>query len=514
MTTENKIDTVMIGKHPITWVEVVRVARHKEKVELSEATWGKIQNSREFVEKVTEGDELHYGINSGLGALCNVRLNKDELTDLSFHTLMSHACGVGDSLSNEQVRAIMCAAIVNYSHGYSGVSVAVVKALISFLNEEISPVVPAKGSVGYLTHMAHIGLSLIGTGKVDFRGKKMAASEAISLIGMKPLKLGAKDGLSLVNGTPSMTGLASLCLEDIYDIALWSDIASSMSFEALNGQVTAIGKPLIGLKAHPGMQQTANNLQIMLRDSVHLELAQGQHLQDALSLRAIPHVHGACRDQLIHAEQQINRELNSVSDNPVIFKEGDVFSVLSQAHAHGESVAMACDILAIAICEWSSISERRIHRLVNPGTNKLPDFLTLNSGVKSGMMIAQYTAASLASDNKRLASPSVIDNYVTSGFQEDHLSFGESSALKLKDAIDNSFYIISIEVTMAAQAFDLISDKQFGEGTNQAWLQFREHVKHYDEERPLNRDIEAAFNALKGGFLLKSIKEALNNSLA
>ncbi|TVU87799.1 HAL/PAL/TAL family ammonia-lyase [Vreelandella titanicae] len=488
---------VEIGNTPPAWLEVVRVARHGYPMSLSPSAWEEIRAAREAVEKIAASSVPHYGINTGLGALCDVVLKQDELQRLSHHTLMSHACGVGSPLRTEQVRAIICCAVINYSHGYSGISPAVVEGLIRLLNEQITPVVPSRGSVGYLTHMAHIGLALIGHGDVDFRGQRMPAKQALEAIGMVPVTLGPKDGLSLVNGTPAMTGLACLALDDAARLSAWADIIGAMSFEALGGQLNAFMAEVTALKCHPGVQQTGDNLRRLLAGSAHLARHKGQRLQDALSLRSMPQVHGACRDQLDHAAKQVDKELNSATDNPLVIPVEDGYQVVSQANPHGASVAMACDLLAIAACEWSSISERRAYRLVTPQANQLPPFLTTESGVKSGMMIAHYSAASLVADNKRLAQPAVTDNFITSGLQEDHLSFGESAALKLDKTLDNAFYVLAIEYLLASQALDLIGSDEFAKGTSLAWKSLREVLPTYQEEHALHLDIEAAYQRLK-----------------
>ena len=490
-------ECVELGATPVEWQQVVRVARHGALLSLSQGAWERIAAARQAVEEIASSTVPHYGINTGLGALCDVVLKRDELQRLSYHTLMSHACGVGTPLRTEQVRAIICCAVINYSHGYSGISPAVVKGLLHLLNERITPIVPSRGSVGYLTHMAHIGLVLIGHGEVEFNGQRMSARQALDAIGMAPLTLGPKDGLSLVNGTPAMTGLACLALEDTARLAAWADIVGAMSFEALGGQLDALLPQVTGLKRHQGVRHVGDNLHQLLRYSRRLARCQGQHLQDALSLRSIPQVHGACRDQFAHAARQIDQELDSATDNPLVIVTEDGYRVVSQANPHGASVAMACDLLAIAVCEWSSISERRAYRLVTPQTSRLPPFLTDEVGVKSGMMIAQYTAASLVADNKRLAQPAVTDNFLTSGLQEDHLSLGESAALKLDQALDNAFQVIAIEYLLAAQAFDLIEDQDFAPGTELAWKALREAVPFYDEEHPLHLDLQTARHLLQ-----------------
>lgn len=488
---------VVIAEQVLEWRDVVRVARFGAPLSLSSGAWERVSGARRAVEAFADSGQPYYGINTGLGALCDVVLDRSQLQKLSWHTLMSHSCGIGKPLKREQVRAIICAAVINYSHGCSGVSPAVIEGLIRLLNEDIVPQVPAQGSVGYLSHMAHIGLALLGEGEVEFRGQLMPARQALDVIGMAPVELGPKDGLCLVNGTPAMTGLACLTLADCARLASWADVIGAMSFEALRGQLDALSPAVIQRKTHRGVQLSGETLRQLLQDSQVLARSQGEHLQDALSLRSIPQVHGACRDQFAHAASQVNAELNSATDNPMVIKEDAGYRVISQANPHGESVAMACDLLAIAVCEWSSISERRSYRLVTPQANKLPPFLTHGSGVKSGMMIAQYSAASLVADNKRLAQPAVTDNYLTSGLQEDHLSLGESSALKLDQALDNAFHVLAIEYLLVCQAFDFIEEPLFGRGTGLAWQQLRERVAFYEEEHSLHLDIRATYELLR-----------------
>ncbi|WP_240349212.1 HAL/PAL/TAL family ammonia-lyase [Halomonas binhaiensis] len=481
---------VVIGDIPLSWRDVVNVARHAAPLVLSRACRERVQQARDVVEQVAASTVPHYGINTGLGALCHVVLEREALSSLSKHTLMSHACGVGAPLREDQVRAIMCCAVINYSHGHSGISPALVERLVQLLNANIVPWVPSRGSVGYLTHMAHIGLVLIGEGEVLVEGGRMAASEVLRQHAITPLELGPKDGLSLVNGTPAMTGLACLVLDDAARVADWAEVAGAMSFEALRGQRDALDPAVTGLKRHPGVQHSAGILRRLLTDSPWLEQCQGDHLQDALSLRSMPQVHGACRDQWEHATRQIDLELQSATDNPLVIAEDGHYRIVSQANPHGASVAMACDVLAMAVAEWGSMSERRSYRLVTPQANDLPAFLTREGGIKSGMMIAQYTAASLAADNKRLAQPAVVDNFLTSGLQEDHLSFGESAALKLDQALENTYQILAIEMLLAAQALDLIEAPGFASGTELARRLIREQVAYYMEEHPLHRDIE------------------------
>lgn len=489
--------TVVWGDAPLTWQELVQVARHNAELTLSAAAWQRIARGREIVEQIVASGQIAYGINTGLGALCNITLPEDQLSQLSRNTLLSHACGVGPLLTREQTRAILCAAIANYSHGKSGVSVALVQHLLALLNQQITPQVPSQGSVGYLTHMAHIGLALIGVGDVEYQQQVMPAEQALRLAGLQPYRPGAKEGLSLVNGTPCMTGLSSLALDDAARLLDCADVTGAMSFEALRGQLAAFDAEVIALKASPGMQHSGQRLRALLSDSPLLAASCGIRTQDALSLRSMPQVHGASRDQFAHAARQVEIELNACTDNPLVLGTPDNWRVVSQANPHGESVAMAADLLAIAMAEIGSIAERRLDRLVNPLVSGLPPFLVAQPGVNSGMMIAQYVAASLCAENRQLAQPAVLDNYVTSGLQEDHLSLGTGAALKLLRLLNNLWQVLAIEYLLAAQALDFHGEAQLASGTGRALRALRAEVATWQEDRWLAPEIARAVKVLQ-----------------
>jgi histidine ammonia-lyase len=503
-----RAEQIIIGDAPLRWQDVVAVARHGARVELSASAWARIDNAQGIVQRIVASGERAYGVNTGLGALCNVSLEGEQLSRLSRNTLLSHACGVGLPLPDEQTRAITCAAIINYSQGKSGIHRQVVEALIALLNHRITPQVPSQGSVGYLTHMAHIGVALLGVGMVSYNGQVMSALQALSEEGLSPVELGAKDGLCLVNGTPCMTGLSCLAIADVQRLTQWADIIGAMTFEALRGQLDAFDETIIALKPHPGMQQVGKNLRGLLAGSEVLELSKGIRTQDALSIRSIPQVHGATRDQLAHATRQIEIELNSATDNPLLLGTPEAYRVVSQANPHGQSVAMAADLLAIAMAELGSIAERRLDRLINPAVSGLPAFLVTQPGVNSGMMIVQYVAASLCAENRQMAQPAVIDNYVTSGMQEDHLSMGTSAALKLHKVLENVTQILAIEYLLAAQAFEFFKEQRFGAGTDVAWQLLRERVPAYDEDRWLAPDIASSVTLLKNEESLQTIFRA------
>ncbi len=496
-SSEEMATTITIGDAHLGWRDLVAVARDGAPLALSDVAWSRIANARAIVERIVASGERAYGISTGLGALSNVLLHGEQLAQLSTNTLLSHAVGVGPLLSVAQTRAIMVAALANFSQGYSGLQPQVVEGLLALLNRGVTPCVPSQGSVGYLTHMAHISVALLGVGEVQFQGRTQPAAEALQTIGLQPLVLGAKDGLCLVNGTPCMTGLAALALADVERLADWADVVGAMSFEALRGQIAAFDPEIIALKPHPGMQQVGLNLRSLLEGSEVIASSRGIRTQDALSIRSIPQIHGACRDQIAHAAKQIEIELNSATDNPLLLGTPDAYRIVSQANPHGESVAMAADLLRIAVAELGGVAERRIDRLVNPLVSGLPAFLVAEPGVNSGLMITQYTAASLAGENRRLAQPVVVDNFITSGNQEDHLSLGTSAALDLHKSLENLTQILAIEYLLAAQAFEFLKTQRFGQGTGQAWRKLREQVPSFDADRFLAPDIAQAAALLR-----------------
>ncbi|RMM63359.1 Histidine ammonia-lyase [Pseudomonas savastanoi pv. glycinea] len=501
----SRAEQIVIGEAPLGWQDVVAVARQGAQLVLSDAAWARIDNAQAIVQQIVVSGERAYGVNTGLGALCNVSLQGEQLSRLSRNTLLSHACGVGAPLADEQTRAIICAAILNYSQGKSGIHRQVVEALLALLNRGITPHVPSQGSVGYLTHMAHVGIALLGVGQVSYRGQIVPAEQALNEEGLAPVILGAKDGLCLVNGTPCMTGLSCLAIADAERLSQWADVIGAMTFEALGGQLDAFDESILALKPHPGMQQVGKNLRSVLAGSEVLASRQGIRTQDALSIRSIPHVHGATRDQLAHAIRQIETELNSVTDNPMLLDTPDDWRVVSQANPHGQSVAMAADLLCMALAELGSIAERRLDRLINPMVSGLPAFLVSQPGVNSGMMIVQYVAASLCAENRQMAQPAVVDNYVTSGLQEDHLSLGTSAALKLHKVLGNVTQILAIEYLLAAQAFEFLKAQGFGVGTGAAWRLLRERIPAYDEDRWLAPDIASSAALLKDATSLERV---------
>lgn len=478
-------DVVVLDK-VLTWKEIAAIANGAELV-LSAEAWQRISKARAIVDALVEREIRGYGINTGVGALCDVVIDRDDQQTLSRNILFSHACGVGEPLGNAKTRAIMAAQIANFAHGFSGISVKVVEALLALLNADILPVIPSRGSVGYLTHAAAIGLVLIGEGECRQAGELIAGREALNRVGLEPVTLKAKEGLSLVNGTPCATGLGALAILRFFHLLDWADAAAAMTYENLGAQADPFAEMPLSLRRSAGLQRVGRNLRLWLAGSQLLAQSAGSRTQDPLSLRAVPQIHGAVRDALEQAQEVIDRELSSVTDNPIVTGSPEAPQVHSQAHAVGAGLGLAMDSVATAAAELAAISERRIDRLVNPLVSGLPAFLAAGSGVCSGFMIIQYTAAALVAENRRLAAPASLDGGITSALQEDILTHATPAADKALAILDNLQTVLAIEVAAAAQAYD----QQPGSAAKAArtarlYDLVRREVPFYQDDQPLN----------------------------
>lgn len=483
----------------LTWVALAALAEGESLI-LSESAAARIAAARGIVDALIARGIRAYGVNTGVGALCDVVVDAEQLRHLSRNIVMSHAVGVGALLGPVETRAILAAAINNLAHGYSGVRPAVVDLLVALLNEDCVPQVPSGGSVGYLVQMAHIALVLIGAGSARRGGVTRAGLEALHDIGRAPLVLEAKEGLSLVNGTPCATGLCVVALLRAQRLLDWADVAAAMSVENLHGQSAAFAAEPLALRLSRGVATVGRRLRALLAGSEILASCAGRRTQDALSLRAIPQVHGAVRDQFDFVAGVVDQELGSVSDNPVVMGTAAAPSVYSEAHAVGAALGLSADALANALAELAAMSERRSDRLVNPLVSGLPAFLASDRGAASGFMIAQYTAVSLVAENRRLAAPASLDGGVTSGLQEDHLSHATPAATKLLKIIDNAEMIVAIELLAASQAYELQPAAPAlarAPGTEAAYRAVRALVAPYRDDRPLAQDIERLREALR-----------------
>ncbi|MDL2408452.1 histidine ammonia-lyase [Rhizobium calliandrae] len=458
----------------------------------------RIAYASRIVERIVETGVRAYGVNTGVGALSDTVVDRQSQSRLSRNIILSHACGVGLLLAPREVRAIIAAEIANFAHGHSGVRLEIVNHLAAFLDKDCIPDVPSRGSAGYLTHNAHIALVLIGEGSARVAGKAMSGREALAAIGLEPVVLGAKEGLSLVNGTACATGLSSVALGRAERLLAWADAIAALTLEAAGCQVSAFDEPVLALRPSKGIALVGASLRSRLKGSGLVAAALGRRTQDALSLRAIPHAHGAARDVFDTSAAVVDRELASVTDNPVVSGTPENPVVSSEAHAVAPALGQAADSLAIAIAQIAAMSERRMDRLVNPLVSGLPPFLASDAGSNSGFMIAQYTAAALANENRRLAAPASTDGGLTSGLQEDFLAHPTAAANKLLALIDNAEYILAIELMAAAQAHDFLgASGTRAEGTDAIYRMVRNRIGHYGDDRPLSGDMEALRNLIR-----------------
>jgi len=488
---------IILLDKPLTWRDVAAIAAGADLI-LSEAAKARLIQARAVVDAIVDQGIRAYGVNTGVGALCDVVVAPSQLRQLSRNLLMSHACGIGKRLHAQEVRAIIAAQINNYAHGRSGVRPEVVEGLRAFLVKNCIPDVPSRGSVGYLTHMAHIAIVLIGEGSAHCDGESVPGTEALQRMGRTPLVLEAKEGLSLVNGTPCVTGLAAVALARTERLLDWADAIAAMTFENLRGQRAAFEAERLSLRVSPGLAAVGISLRNWLAGSELLDASAGLRTQDPMSLRAVPHVHGAARDVFVNTTRIADQELASATDNPVVGGSADAPRVFSQAHALGPALGLAMDSLATAVAQVAAMSERRLDRLVNPLVSGLPAFLTSDSGVGSGFMIAQYTALSLVNENRRLAAPASLDGGITSALQEDHLSHATPAATKALAILENAEIILGIELLAAAQAYEF-QDRSVrrAEGTDRLYRAVRNAIAPYADDHPLATDIRAARDLIR-----------------
>lgn len=480
---------------PLTPHDIMAVARGA-KLELSDAAWSRLKYARAIVDGLVAQGIRGYGINTGVGALCDVIISPKEQSKLSHNLLFSHACGVGDPLEREAVRAIMATQINNFALGKAGVDPETVAILLGLLNADVIPVVPSRGSVGYLTHMAAIGLLVIGAGQAIVDGQILSGAQALAKIGKSPRRLGAKEGLCLVNGTHCSTGMAILAHRQLSELCDWADAAGAFSYALLGRQESTFAGSAKVFRNTPGVQTTTQNLQRWLT-GMRLPDKEAVSTQDPLSLRAMPQVHGAIRDELRQIHEILTQELCEVSDNPAVGGTPDAPEVYSQANAVGAAIAFAADRMTLVAAQLGAISERRIDRLVNPLVSGLPAFLSGESGTGSGFMIAQYTAASLVAENATMATPASLGGGITSALQEDILTHATPAARKALSVTGNTREILAIELLCAAQALDLTPRTCHAPALNALYERVRGQVAAYQDDRPLSEDIRAMSQHLR-----------------
>lgn len=483
-----------------------------EKVAICPLAMKKVEASRAIVEKLIEEDRVVYGITTGFGHLCNTRINRKDLERLQTNLIRSHATGVGDPFDRESVRAMIAVRINSLLHGVSGVRPLVINTLVELLNHNIIPWVPQQGSVGCsgdLAPLSHIMLVLMGEGEILSGDCCQSAPSlpALEKAGIKPVQLHAKEGLALINGTSVMTGVLALTLYRALHISRSADIIASMTLEMVKGSTSPFDPEFIKLRPYPGMQQVAANVLACVAESEVRNSHIGcTKVQDAYSLRCIPQVHGATRENLNHLVDQVCIELNAVTDNPIILSEN---KIISGGHFHGQPMAFAADYLGIVVAELANISERRIDRLLNPLINETKPFLSVDPGVNSGLMIIQYTAASLVSENKILAHPASVDSIPTSAYQEDHVSMGTIAARKARKILEHTAQVLAIEWVSAAQAYEFVRPLKLGKGTEAAYQLLRQHVPALEEDRVLAPDLRNARNLLWDNQLIRQVSQVV-----
>lgn len=498
------MNEIIIDGENLTFEQVVEVAYGKPnapKISLAESAKVKVVRASEAVKKLLERGEIAYGITTGFGALKDKIIPLGEVETLQRNIVISHAVGVGKPFDVPTTRAIMLIRANTLARGFSGIRLETLELLLEFLNRGIHPVVPEKGSLGAsgdLAPLAHIACVLIGEGEAEFDGEILAAKDALAKANLEPVVLKAKEGLALTNGTTIMTAVGVVQTHRAQKLADIAEVASCLSLEALNGTDAAFDARIHALRPHPRQIKCAENLRNLLKDSEFVRAHDPKNIQDAYTLRCIPQVYGAVRDAIDYVEWVMCNELNAVTDNPLIFfTEAGEPEIVSGGNFHGEPLALAMDYLAIALTEIGNMSERRIMRLVDADSNGhiLPAFLTANSGLNSGFMVVQYTAAALASENKVLAHPASADTIPSSANVEDHVSMGVTSALKLRDVATNIETILALELFCAAQGVDfrkkiIGAEKNLGKGTQKIYNLIRSSVPFIEKDEYLKNHIE------------------------
>ena len=494
----------------ISLVQLAAVASGGEAVHITDLARPRILASRKLIEQIIERDAVVYGVNTGFGKLADVRIGRHELRQLQLNLVRSHACGIGNLLSEPEVRAMMLLRANVLALGLSGVRCEVIELLCEMLNRRIYPVVPEKGSVGAsgdLAPLSHLALSLVGEGEALFEGRRMSSAEALRRARLTPLELEAKEGLALLNGTQAMHAVGGLALLRGQRLARVADVAGAMSLEALKGTPTAFDLRLQNARPHPGQKAVAEHL-LLLMDGSEIRqshLTDDPRVQDAYSLRCMPQVHGAVRGALAHCEAVLLIESASATDNPLVFAEaGDgepgKGEVISGGNFHGAPLALAFDYAAIAIADLMNMSERRTDRLVNPDKNEgLPAFLARRPGLESGFMTAQVAAASLVNEARVLAHPASADNITTSGGKEDHVSMGMTSALKLRSVVELAENLLAIELLTAAEGLEHRRPLKAGVGVERAFAAVRKISPPLTQDRALSGDIARVAEAIRQG---------------
>lgn len=509
-----KMNKVFIDGNSLTLEDFINVVRNNYVVKLSEEAVEKVEKSRRIVDRFVEEEKTVYGITTGFGKFSDVNISKEETKTLQKNLIISHACGVGSPLDEEVVRGIMLLRANALAKGYSGIRLSTLNILIDMLNKGVHPIIPEKGSLGAsgdLAPLSHMVLVMLGEGEAYYRGERLKGNEAMRKAKIPIVELTSKEGLALINGTQVMTSIGALTLYDGINLSKTADIVAALTIEALNGITDAYDIKVHKARGHEGQLNTSRNLLKLLEDS-KMTTRQGEiRVQDAYSLRCIPQIHGGSKDALDYVKDKVNIEINSATDNPLIFDDSE--EVISGGNFHGQPMALSFDFLGIALSELANVSERRLERLVNPALSGLPAFLSKNGGLNSGFMIVQYSAASLVSENKVLAHPASVDSIPSSANQEDHVSMGTIAARKASSILENTRKVLAMELLAACQAIDLRGKKKLGKGTEIAYNIVRDKVSTIEEDRIMYKEINTCEDIIKSNIILTKVEESIGRLL-
>ena len=502
---------ILIEHGHLTIEEVVKVARNFEKIELTENAIAAVNKARDYVEEKLSKGEIIYGLTTGFGKFSDTFIPLEDTAALQRNLIISHSCGMGDPYPTEVVRGAMLLRINALARGNSGVRLSTLMTMVNMLNKNVHPVIPQKGSLGAsgdLAPLSHIILVMLGEGEAEYEGVRMSGKEAMEKAGIPTIELSAKEGLALINGTQIMTSMAALLCYDARNLAKTADIAVCMTGEALNAITKAYDPKVHEVRGHQGQMDAAANMFKILSDSQNAGKIQPGKVQDAYSLRCAPQVHGASRDAIEYVYAAVTREINAVTDNPLVFSDDD--DVISAGNFHGQPMALAMDFLAIAMAEYANISERRTERLVNPQLSAgLPAFLTADGGLNSGFMIVQYSAASMVSESKVYCHPASVDSIPSSANQEDHVSMGTTAARKARMVLDNSQKVLAIELFCATQGIYFRGEDKLGTAGKAVYEHVRKSVQPVKEDRVMYTEM-AKFDAMvKNNEIVDVVEKAI-----
>ena len=489
-----------ISPAPLTFEIIDRILAKKYKLALSEESKKLINDCKAYLDnKIATSAKPLYGITTGFGSLCKISIPTEDLSQLQANLVMSHACSLGDPIAKDIIRLMLLLKAHALSMGKSGVQLATVERIIDMYNHDVLPVVRELGSLGAsgdLAPLANLFLPLINEGEVFYKGKVRDAKDVNKELGWEPITLGAKEGLALLNGTQFMSSHAVYALLKAFKIAKYADIIGALSLEAYDGRLDPFFAQIQAARPHPGQIETAKNIRTLLAGS-EFQKKEKIRVQDPYSFRCMPQVHGASKDSIIYVASVVEREINSVTDNPTIFVEDDM--IISGGNFHGQPLALVLDFLSIAVAELGSISERRTYRLISGDRKNIPEFLVANPGLNSGFMIPQYAAAAIVSKNKQLCTPCSVDSIPSSNEQEDHVSMGGNAATKTVKVIENVERILAIELMNAAQAIDMQRPTKTSPYLEEFLKEFRTVVSFNSVDRVMYKDIDAATDFLRAG---------------